>query len=147
MRKIPSIPKGEKTRAAFHEAGRFIAAKHFEVAQVTQIWSIGYPIRRYGGRTTYAKTSPFNESVIGWSGALGEVMQDKTPRQWANDCETVLEMFNANQLTKADADLINRHGERSKTFKAAIKILAQNFKPVSEVAQILVEQDSFFAFS
>jgi hypothetical protein len=143
---MPPVPKGKKTRAAFHEAGRFIAAKHFEVAQVTQIWSIGYPILRYAGRTTYTKTSPFNESVIGWSGGLGEMMQDKTLPQWEKECETVLEMFNANELTKADTDLINRHGDKRKTFKAAIKILAQNFKQVAEVAQILVEQDSFFAF-
>ena len=59
-----------KLRAALHEAGHFIAAKHFGVAEVSGLHPVG--VGQFAGKTVYGSTAAFNESVIGWCGPLAE---------------------------------------------------------------------------
>jgi hypothetical protein len=134
-----------KLRAALHEAGHFIAAKHYNVAEVSGLHRVGNA-GHFTGKTIYSPTSAFNEAVIGWAGALAETMLGKTPTQWETDCKTVWEMFTENQLTKNDSDLINRHADARKTFAQAVKILLDNFDETRQAAVNLFNQDSLFNF-
>lgn len=134
-----------KLRAAMHEAGHFVVAKHFKVAEVSGLHAVGNA-GQFTGKTVYAPTTAFNEAVIGWAGPLAEAMIGKTPEQWKPACETVWEMFTENQLTKNDSDLINRQEDKRKTFGQAVKILTENFGQVGEVAINLFKQDSIFNF-
>lgn len=132
-------------RAAFHEAGRFIAAKHFGVAQVSGL----HPVANgsgFTGKTVYAPTTPFNEAVIGWAGALIETYFANQPDKWTATRKTVWEMFAASQLTKSDSDLIGRNKEKRKTFNAAVKILESNFDQVKQTADWLCRFNSIVNF-
>jgi hypothetical protein len=125
-----------RVRAAFHEAGRFIAAKHFKVAQVSGL----HPLpngSRFAGKTVYEATTPFNEAVIGWAGAIMEIYFANQPDKWGVTRKTVWEMFVENQLSKGDSDLISRHADKRKTFAAAVKIIKSNFEQTKEVADTL----------
>ena len=132
-------------RAAFHEAGRYIAAKHFKIAQVSGL----YPLAngsQFVGKTVYEPTTPFNESVIGWAGAIMEIYFANQPDKWNVTRKTVWELFAKNQLSKSDSDLIGRHAEKRKTFAAAVKILKSNFGEIKEVADILCRFNSVINF-
>lgn len=132
-------------RAAFHEAGRFVAAKHFGIAEV----SVLNPVANgsgFAGKTIYTPTTPFNEAVIGWTGALIETYFANQPDKWPVTRKTVWEMFAANQLTKGDSDLIGRHKERRKTFNVAVKILESNFGQVKETADWLCRYNAIVSF-
>ena len=134
-----------KLRAALHEAGHFIAAKHFKVAEVSGLHRVGNA-GTFTGKTVYSPTSAFNEAVIGWAGPLAGMMGGRTPGQWRADGKTVWEMFTANQLTKSDSDLIARYADKHKTFAQAVKILSDNFAAVTQAAVNLFKQDSLFNF-
>lgn len=102
------VLKQAKLRAAFHEAGRYIVTKHFRIAKVSGLRPIANgPL--FVGKTLYSPTSPFNEAVIGWSGALAEMLFVIKSSKWIGTCKTVWEMFAENQLSKNDSDLISCH--------------------------------------
>ena len=134
-----------KLRAALHQAGHFIAAKHFKIAEVSGIHRVG-SAGQFTGKTIYSPTSSFNEAVIGWSGPLAGMIGGRTPEQWKADCKTVWEMFTENQLTKNDSDLSNRHADKRKTFAQAVKILSDNFAATVQAAVNLFRRDSLFNF-
>ena len=122
-----------RLRAAMHEAGRFIVANHFGVAQAASVYPVGNG-DQFIGKTIYSPTSPANEAVIGWAGPLAEMRLGKSPEQWQDDCNAVWEMFAANQLTKTDSDLINRHAEKKKSFAQAVKILSGQLDEITRTA-------------
>jgi hypothetical protein len=132
-----------KLRAAFHEAGQFIAAKHFGVAQASGLHRIGKSTR-FAGKTVYSPTSAFNVAVIGWAGALAEGVFVHRSGKWKAIQETVWQLFAENLLTKGDSDLISRHRDTRKTFAEAVKILADKYDDVKETAKELARLDSVF---
>jgi hypothetical protein len=140
---LPSrgVLKQAKLRVAFHEAGRFIVTKHLRIAKVSGLHPIADgPL--FAGKTLYSPTSPFNEAVIGWSGALAEMVFVIKSAKWSSTCKTVWEMFAENQLSKNDSDLITRHEEKRKTFNAAVKIIEDNFGTLKQAALELVRFNS-----
>ena len=134
-----------KLRAAFHEAGRFIAAKHFKVAEVSGLHPLAKGAR-FAGKTIYSPTSPFNEAVIGWAGALAEMVFAHQPDKWEVIRQTAWEMFAENMLSKADSDLIASLKEKRKTFNAAAKIIKDNFDQTKDAALNLARFDSIHNF-
>jgi hypothetical protein len=134
-----------KLRAAIHEAGHFIAAKHFGVAEVSGLHPVGNSIQ-FAGKTVYSSTSAFNEAVIGWCGPLAQQRPGRKPQEWEDTAESVWQMFVENQLNKADTDLISRYGDERKTFTRAVEILADSESEIFQVATSLYNQDSLFNF-
>jgi hypothetical protein len=132
-----------KLRAAFHEAGQFIAAKHFRVAQASGLHRIGKSTR-FAGKTVFSPTSPFNTAVVGWAGALAEAVFVHRSDKWKAIQETVWQLFGENLLTKNDSDLIARHRDTRKTFAQATKILTDNYDELKETAKELARLDSAF---
>jgi hypothetical protein len=120
-----------KLRAALHEAGHFIAAKHFGVAEVAGLHRVGNSVQ-FTGKTLYGSTSAFNEAVIEWAGALAEQRPGRTSVEWKAASQTVWQMFTENQLSKADTDLINRHADKRKTFGCAVEILAGSENEITQ---------------
>jgi hypothetical protein len=134
-----------KLRAALPEAGHFIAAKHFGVAEVSGLHRVGKSWQ-FAGKTLYGLTSAFNEAVIGWAGALAEQRPGRTLTEWKAASQTVWQMFAENQLSKADSDLINRQADKRKTFEHAVEILAGVENEITQATASLFKQDSLFNF-
>jgi hypothetical protein len=134
-----------RLRASMHEAGQFIAAKHFKVALASVIQQAG-KVARFKGKTHYSPTSAFNVAVIGWAGALGEAVFVYRSQDWKTIRETVWQMFAENQLSKGDSDLIVRHRDTRKTFAQASKILSDNYDELKQSAGTLARHDSIFNF-
>lgn len=142
----PGVVKQAKLRAAFHAAGRFIAAKHFRVAKGSSLRPIGNGAH-FADETIYSPTSASNEAIIGWSGALAEMVFIIKSAQWKGTCKTVWEMFAEHQLSKNDSDLINHHEEKRETFNAAVKIIEDNFAELKQAALSLASSNSVLNLS
>jgi hypothetical protein len=132
-------------RAAFHEPGRFIAAEHYQVAEVSGL----HPVANgsgFAGKTVYSPTTPFNDAVIGWSGALMEIYFVNQPGEWSVTRKTDWQMVAKGQLSKSDSDLISRHPATRKTFNVAAKILESDFESVKQAADSLCRFNSVVNF-
>jgi hypothetical protein len=133
-----------KLRAALHESGHYIAAKHFGVAEVSGLHPVG--VGKFAGKTLYGSTAAFNEAVIGWAGPLAEQRPGRSLVEWKTASQTVWQMFTENQLSKADTDLINRHSDKRKSFNRAVEILADAENEITQATASLFKQDSLFNF-
>ena len=133
-----------KLRAALHEAGHFIAAKHFGVAEVSGLHPVG--VGQFAGKTVYGSTAAFNEAVIGWCGPLAESRPGRTLKEWKDVSGVYWQLFVENKLSKEDTDLINRHGDKRKSFNRAVEILADAENEITQATASLFKQDSLFNF-
>ncbi len=133
-----------KLRAALHEAGHFIAAKHFKVAEVSGLHPAG--AGQFEGKTLYGSTAAFNEAVIGWCGPLAESRPGRTLKEWKDVSRVYWQLFTENKLSKEDTDLINRYADKRKTFERAVEIVAGAENEITQATASLFKQDSLFNF-
>jgi len=155
----PALWASDKARAAFHEAGHWVVARHFGAAGSCWIIERGTPTKEnkaFTGQTEFkVKTTPFREAVIGWAGDLGEAAYDedlnrcKDLDRWREEVEMreddmiwdYCEDYEArpDELSATDIESINGHPWKRRTFKTAIEIIAKRFVLFKDVAKNLVQ--------
>jgi hypothetical protein len=134
-------------RAAYHEAGHVIAARHFELNAWADVFPTGTkkPMeeKHFIGRTCHQRTTPFRAAVIGWAGLI------------ATDIPTdpeALTDFGVDIVFDYTMDMIDLEDEMSATDRASIlghpqvwracrtagAILARRIKEVELEAQSLM---------
>lgn len=134
----------DKRNAAFHEAGHYIAAKHFGLFSFACLYRVPNPTeheRTYRGRTTYQRTTPFREAVIGWSGPIAEYLADSDLETWPDeDLETFEDCHCYEQYSATDEQAMHAHPQRWRAIKTAWRIVVTRRVEVVAAANAMLRK-------
>jgi hypothetical protein len=124
-RDLAELRNQDLREKAFHEAGHFLAAKHFKLQAHVEVVDTGEAPTLESGSfegtmTINLATTPFRSAVIAWAGPLAEALAAQGPEEW----RCFLEMFYSLSVdsdfigfSSADRAAILRHSMRRRAFK------------------------------
>ncbi|MCX6923422.1 MAG: hypothetical protein NT154_09480 [Verrucomicrobia bacterium] len=139
----------DKWQTACHEAGHYVAAKHFAVHERAYIQRVGKATlgnKAYIGKTEYRQTTPFREAVIGWAGLIATDLADMRLAEWRaldagehfqDKCDVLLD-----DLSATDIAGIESHSAQWRTFKTAWGILMKRRGEFAGIVKQLMSSGS-----
>lgn len=125
-------------KAAIHEAGHFILAKHFGLEVRLRLWRTEfiepdvYKIVR--GQCAREFTTAFQTCCIGWAGHVSEMLMMSEENISAEDVfETALDYFDENEASATDLTHINGHPQKLRALRLAAKVMATRRGKVQQI--------------
>jgi hypothetical protein len=134
-------------RAAYHEAGHVIAARHFKLYAWADVFPTGTKKPReektFIGRTYHQHTTPFREAVIGWAGLIAtDIPTDpEALTDWGVDIvfDYTMTMIDLeDEMSATDRASILGHPQLWRACRTAGAILARRIKEVGLEAESLM---------
>ncbi|MHC1763104.1 MAG: hypothetical protein AB9869_02195 [Verrucomicrobiia bacterium] len=123
----------------WHEAGHLVAAQHFDLGVHAEVIRHPRPPtireRRYSGSTSYDRTTPFRECVIGWAGPLAELTA-KEPESLC-DLSDFYAFCDPSELSETDQAAIEGHPQQWRACCTAHRILTRNRATLEMHARLL----------
>ncbi len=145
---LENVRERDRGMVAFHEAGHFVVAHHFGVADYCYIKHRGTPTDErlsFTGQTKWLSATPFRNAVVGWAGVLGESAHDRDPDIWKDECEAIWDLHNpedpAVEMSATDLAAVNSHPWKLRAFNTAVQIIEKRFALLQKVAAHLIENE------
>ena len=128
----------------WHEAGHYIAAKHFNVAGGFYVRRMGDPTlteKSWIGQATYlSTTTAFRTACIGWAGPLAEQLAFDPLAEMEVEC--VFDNFCQSPTEFSDSDRlsIEQHHQPWRTCRLAGKIIQQRYDALRQIVDAVIRE-------
>ena len=137
-----------RKEAAFHEAGHFVAALHYEPLWVrAKIFGTtdGLDIATYRvhGQTEYSLLGgddPLSLAVVSWAGGLAGALCHRPVKKWQQENLTSL-WQNIRRLHSSPQDkiMVDAYPNKKRSFTTAAEIVFQDRAAIAKLARILIK--------